>query len=74
MKEKYAVILTDSISQAMRIEKELQIYRINSKMIPVPRHLSSDCGSCLRIRVEDLEKTKKIIDQKSLSHQSIEEL
>lgn len=74
MKEKYAVILTDSISQAMRIEKELHINKVDSKMIPVPRHLSSDCGSCLRIRVEDLEKVKEIIELNSFNYQSIEEL
>lgn len=74
MKEKHVVILTDSISQALRIEKELLLNRINSKMIPVPRHLSSDCGSCLRIRVEDLKKAKEIIEHNSLNYQSIEEL
>ncbi len=58
----------------MRIEKELHINKVDSKMIPVPRHLSSDCGSCLRIRVEDLEKVKEIIELNSFNYQSIEEI
>ncbi len=47
----YAVILVHSTSHAMRIEKLLQEKGIACKMIPVPRHISSDCGVCVRIEL-----------------------
>ncbi len=48
-KIEYAVILVYSISHAIRIEGLLKKNGIAAKMIPVPRHLSSDCGSTVRI-------------------------
>jgi hypothetical protein len=45
----YAVILVYATSHALRVEKILQGRQVNSKLIPVPRHLSSDCGVCVRI-------------------------
>jgi hypothetical protein len=45
----YAVILVYATSHALRAEKLLAEVGIRGKLIPVPRHLSSDCGVCLRI-------------------------
>ncbi|MBU2610737.1 MAG: DUF3343 domain-containing protein [Chloroflexi bacterium] len=49
MSEGYAVILVPSTSYAIQIERLLQESGILCKLIPVPRHLSSDCGVCVRI-------------------------
>lgn len=47
--KRYAVILVYSTSYALRAEKVLRQAGIPCKLIPVPRHLSSDCGVCVRI-------------------------
>jgi len=44
----YAVILVYSTSHALRAEQVLQQAGIGCRLIPVPRHLSSDCGVCVR--------------------------
>lgn len=49
MRDKYAVILVHGTSHAIRGEQILHRAGIATKLIPVPRHLSSDCGVCLRI-------------------------
>jgi hypothetical protein len=49
----YAVILVHSTSYALKAEKVLEKSGIPCKLIPVPRQISSDCGSCVRIRQED---------------------
>jgi len=49
----YAVILLPSTSHAMHAEAALKGAGIDCKMIPVPRHISSDCGVCIRIARED---------------------
>jgi hypothetical protein len=46
--EAWEVVLFQSVSQAIRAEKLLLGAGIPCKLIPVPRHLSSDCGVCLR--------------------------
>ena len=50
----YAVIMVDSTSHAMRIEHVLAMVKLETKLIPVPRHLSSNCGVCVRVRQEDI--------------------
>jgi hypothetical protein len=42
------VVLFLSVHHALRAEKLLKAADIPCKLIPVPRHLSSDCGVCLR--------------------------
>lgn len=74
MSEDFVVILVESTSQALHIEKLIQKQGIESKMIPVPRHLSSDCGVCVRINRSSIEKVKQIIREQNLEHASIEEL
>jgi hypothetical protein len=46
--ETYEVLLFTSVSHALRAEKILKEAGIPFKLIPVPRHISSDCGVCLR--------------------------
>ena len=48
-----AVILVYSTSYALRAEKFLKKSGIHCKLIPVPRHLSSDCGVCVSIAQTD---------------------
>ena len=55
------VILFPSIHFALRAEKIIKEKGFSIKLIPVPRHLSSDCGVCLRIRWEDKEKILDIL-------------
>ena len=40
---------------AMRCKKQCDETGITAKMMPVPRMLSSSCGTCVRIETEDPE-------------------
>ena len=57
------VILFPSIHFALRAEKMMKEKGISYKLIPVPRHLSSDCGVCLRIPWEKRVEVMEILDQ-----------
>ena len=59
---KHAVILVYSTSYAIRAEKILHQAGIASKLIPVPRHLSSNCGVCLRVERSDKEAAQKALE------------
>ena len=45
----FAVILVHSTSHAIQVERVLTRAGLAAKLIPTPRHLSSDCGSAVRI-------------------------
>jgi bacterioferritin-associated ferredoxin len=59
--ERYSVILVYSTSHAIRIEKLLKERKVDSKLIPVPRQISSDCGVCLRIARTQIETARAVI-------------
>jgi hypothetical protein len=47
-KPRYFVLLFKSVSYALKAEKILQNEGVPHKLIPVPKHISSECGICLR--------------------------
>lgn len=42
-------IIFHTIHDVLRAEKALKKLDISVELVPVPRQLSSDCGSCIRI-------------------------
>jgi hypothetical protein len=63
-KETYNVLLFESVSAVLVAEKILKGKGIMHKLIPVPKHLSSDCGVCIRINADDLSQVKKTVEGK----------
>jgi len=57
----YIVALFLSVSHVMKAEKILLGENIPIKIIPVPKSISSDCGVCIRIEEEYVEKLKVIL-------------
>jgi len=47
-KPQYSVMLFKSVSYVLKAEKILKKESLPHKLIPVPKHISSDCGICLR--------------------------
>jgi hypothetical protein len=69
--DQFSVILVKSTNQAMRIEHLLNMAEVPSKLIPVPRYLSSNCGNCLRILSSDKEKASGILEKNHIPTQGI---
>ena len=67
----YAVILVYATSHALRAEKLLAEVGIQGKLIPVPRHLSSDCGVCYRIDRSEMETAEQVLSKSGLEFQGI---
>lgn len=61
----------DTISEALRFEKELKTGNINVKLMPVPRRFSSSCGTCAAIEKNDLEMVKLLIKEKNLIYHEL---
>ncbi len=70
----YAVILVYSTSYALRAEKVLQRAGIPCKLIPVPRHLSSDCGVCVRVQRSRLEPVLEALEAAQVEINQVHEI
>ncbi len=67
----YAVVLMDSTSYAIKGERVLKDAGITAKLIPVPRHLSSDCGVTVRIPADDIEISEGILKERRVPFNEI---
>lgn len=63
-KEVYHVVLFNSVHHALRSEKILKEADVPHKLIPVPRHIGSDCGICLRFTPEFRARIEDVLSGK----------
>jgi uncharacterized SAM-binding protein YcdF (DUF218 family) len=70
----HAVILVYSTSYALRAEKLLSKAGIGCKLIPVPRHLSSNCGVCVRIARSDRETSQQTLQKAGLEIEGVHDI
>jgi hypothetical protein len=70
-RNQYAVVLVYSTSYALRAEKVLQGEGVACKLVPVPRHLSSDCGVCVRIGQTDQEAALRALESAGVEIEGI---
>ena len=68
----YAVIITYSTSHAIRAERILLSAGVEAKLIPVPRHISSDCGTAVRIRALDMEMSEQQLRERKIPYDRLE--
>jgi hypothetical protein len=71
---RYAVILVYSTSHAIRAERLLHQAGIESKLIPVPRYLSSDCGVCLRIAQTDRDAAQEALQESGIEIEGVHDI
>jgi hypothetical protein len=55
-KKSYDVIIFKAVSYALKAEKILKKENLSHKLIPVPKHISSDCGVCLMVHCDLKDK------------------
>ena len=63
-KKSYDVILFKAVSYALKAEKILKKEGLPHKLIPVPKHISSDCGVCLMIHLDVKDKILTALEGK----------
>lgn len=69
--EAFAVILVDSTSHAVRIEKVLVRNGLDCRLVPVPRQISSDCGVCVRVRQASLAAAREAVEAAGIAIRAI---
>jgi hypothetical protein len=67
-----AVILVHSTSHAIHAERVLKRAGLSARLVPTPRHLSSDCGSAVEIDTADRAATEQALDEAGVAIDRIE--
>lgn len=67
----FGVVLFRSVHGALAAEKLFIEAGLAHKLIPVPRHLSSNCGFCLRFRLADRSRVEGLLDKDRLGVEGI---
>jgi hypothetical protein len=70
----FVVILVHSTSHAIQAERVLKRAKLAAKLIPTPRHLSSDCGSAVRINGDDRTRGEQVLNEAGVPIDRIEPL
>ena len=70
----FVVILVHSTSRAIQVERLLKRAGLSVKLIPTPRHLSSDCGSAVRIAATDRAPSEQLLTESRIPIERFEPL
>ncbi|HRS28155.1 MAG: DUF3343 domain-containing protein [Phycisphaerae bacterium] len=68
----YAVILVQTTSHAVYAERVLKQAGLAARLIPTPRHLSSDCGSAVRIPADQRAAASEALSAAGVEFDRIE--
>jgi hypothetical protein len=71
---KEAIILFHSTNQAIWAADILKEKEIFHKMVPVPRHLSSDCGYCIQFAESEKDLVETALIKNNVAFDKIEHL
>lgn len=66
-KNEYALITFKSTHYALRGEEVFEEEDMDFKTIPTPREVSHSCGLSLLFFLEDLDRVKRIIEERDLA-------
>lgn len=66
MSEYYCVVTFHVTQHALIFEKQLKEHELNVKLMPVPRQLSSSCGTAAMVNCEDEKKIHKICIEENI--------
>ena len=70
----YGVMLFYSTNWAIRAEKVAKKAGFEVKLIPTPRHLSSDCGTALRFRWRDRDALATLLEEHKVALEEVAQL
>lgn len=59
------LVLFDSIHYVLAFERQLKRGGIEHDVVPLPRELSSDCGSAIEFREQVLEEVRRMLNMPS---------
>ena len=74
METQYGIVLFDTTQAAIKAEKALDKEGIRIKLIPVPRHISSNCGISLRFDLSVASRVKSVLVRENVPFAAVRPL
>ncbi|MEI6126419.1 MAG: DUF3343 domain-containing protein [Pseudomonadota bacterium] len=69
-----AIVLFYSHNYAIWASHALKQEALEHKMMPIPRHLSSDCGYCIRLCSNEAARAEEILKARAIEYDRIEKI
>ncbi|WP_462317484.1 DUF3343 domain-containing protein [Marinilabilia sp.] len=60
------LLLFQNVHKVMKADKICRMNGIRCRVIPVPEHISSECGMCLSVSPENWEKCLAILKEENI--------
>jgi hypothetical protein len=70
-KPDYGIVLFETTQAVIKAEKVLNKAGVKIKLIPVPRHISTNCGISIRFELSLTDKIKSILSDNNISYANI---
>lgn len=68
LREKYCVVTFDSTYQSLQFEKLLKQHNYRVRLIPVPRQVSTSCGTAGEVDCKDERAILKLCDENNVKY------
>ena len=62
----YGIVLFETTQAVIKAEKVLNEAGIKIKLIPIPRHLSSNCGISIRFELNLMDNIKSVLSDSNI--------
>lgn len=63
---KRLIVVFRSIHDVIKSERLIKDKGFDYQIVPVPTHLSSECGMCIEVNEDSIEQTKVELDKNSI--------
>ncbi|PWD98108.1 DUF3343 domain-containing protein [Marinilabilia rubra] len=63
------LLLFPNVHKVMKADRICRMNGIPCRVIPVPEHISSECGMCLLVPPDNWEKCKEILKAESIRYE-----
>jgi hypothetical protein len=63
-------ILFTSLKQLIKADDLCQLHQLSTRVIPVPEHLSSDCGMCMEVDFENLIPIIELLEKQAITYKT----
>jgi len=69
----YLYMIFKSMTHVLTAERAARKGGITCRMVPIPRNISTDCGMCISVKVEDGESFLSVAKEKGAIPERVEE-
>lgn len=67
----YGIVLFNTTQEVMKAEKVLNSEGVKIKLIPVPRHISSNCGISILFDLDIMDRIRVILSENDINYKDI---